>query len=122
MKIRCDRKALLDRVSLASGVTASRGTRPILQHVLISAANGSCELAATDLEMAIRCSFEPLEVEGEGAVALPAARLLGILRESRGETIDLGTDGQVGTLRASGSVFRVSEEAKVVPHPLTFDP
>ena len=63
MKIRCDRKAFLEGVSLVSGVTASRGTRPILQHILISAGDGTIELAATDLEMTCRRVYFMLVLE-----------------------------------------------------------
>src|SRR5688572_13094132 len=110
MKVRCDRRALQDLVGVVGGATASRGTRPILQHVLLKAQGTSLELLATDLEVALRCRHQPLMVEEPGAVALPAATLLSILREAQGETIDLSTDGNVALLRSGRGQFRLSGE------------
>lgn len=108
MKLRCDRRAFLESVSLVAGVTPSRNTRPILQHVLLSVGKDSCDVAATDLEVSIRSRFRPLSVDEPGTMALPASKMLGILRESRGETVDLANDGLMGTLRTAGSQFRIS--------------
>jgi len=110
MKVRCDRRALQDIVGLVGGATASRGTRPILQHVLVKAQGSDLELLATDLEVALRCRHRPLLVEEPGAVALPAGTLTGILREAQGETVDLSTDGSVALLRCGRGQFRVSGE------------
>jgi DNA polymerase-3 subunit beta len=110
MKLRCDRRALQDVVAVVGGVTASRGTRPILQHVLLKATGTQLELLATDLEVALRCRHTPIVIEEPGAVALPAATLSNIVRESQGETVDLSTDGNVALLRCGRSQFRVSGE------------
>ena len=110
MKARCDRKALLEVVSVVGGATATRGTRPILQQVLMKAEGSDLELLATDLEVALRCRHRPILIEEPGSVALPAATLANILREAQGETIDLSTDGTVGLLRSGRSQFRLSGE------------
>jgi DNA polymerase-3 subunit beta len=110
MKVRCDRRALQDIVAVVGGATASRGTRPILQHVLLKAQGSDLELLATDLEVALRCRHVPILIEEPGAVALPAATLLGILREAQGETLDLATDGNVALLRSGRGQFRLSGE------------
>src|SRR5215831_7507370 len=78
MKFRCDRKAFLEVVGLLGGVTAGRGTRPILQHILIKAAGADLELLATDLEVALRCRHHPILIEEPGAACLPAGMLASI--------------------------------------------
>ncbi len=110
MNVRCDRRALLDVVAVVGGATASRGTRPILQHVLLKAQGSDLELLATDLEVALRCRHVPLLVVEPGAVALPAGMLMAILREAQGETVDLSTDGNVALLRSGRGQFRLSGE------------
>jgi DNA polymerase-3 subunit beta len=110
MKLRCDRRAFLDAVAVAGGVTSNRGTRPILQNVLLQAQGSLLELRATDLEVALRLQHKPIVIEEPGAVALPAATLLNILREAQGETIDLSTDGNVALLRTAKGQFRLSGE------------
>jgi DNA polymerase-3 subunit beta len=110
MKVRCDRKVLLEVAGVVGGATATRGTRPILQQILLKTQGDVFELLATDLEVALRCRHKPILVEEPGAVALPAGTLLGILREAQGETIDLSTDGNVALLRSGRAQFRVSGE------------
>jgi DNA polymerase-3 subunit beta len=110
MKFRCDRKAFLEVVGLLGGVTAGRGTRPILQHILIKATGSDLELLATDLEVALRCRHRPLLLEEPGSICPPAAMLANILREAQGETIDVSTDGNVILLRSGRGQFRLSGE------------
>ncbi|MBL8842215.1 MAG: DNA polymerase III subunit beta [Planctomycetes bacterium] len=110
MKLRCDRKELQEIVGVVGGVTASRGTRPILQHILFKTHGPELELLATDLEVSLRCRYTPLLIEEQGTLALPAGMLAGILREAPGETIDLSTDGNVALLRSARGQFRVSGE------------
>ncbi len=110
MKLRCDRRALQEIVGIVGGVTASRGTRPILQHVLMKTQGSEVEFLATDLEVALRCRHTPILIEEPGVLALPAATLGNILREAQGETIDLATDGNVALLRSGRGQFRVSGE------------
>lgn len=110
MKLRCDRRELQELVAVIGSVTASRGTRPILQHVLLKTQGPELELLATDLEVALRCRLTPLLVEEPGAVALPAATFANVLREAPGETVDLATDGNVALLRSGRGQFRVSGE------------
>ena len=50
MKLRCDRKALQEIVGVVGGVTASRGTRPILQHVLMKTLGTEVEFLATEFK------------------------------------------------------------------------
>ena len=110
MKLRCDRRALLEVASLVGSVSANRTTRPVLQHMLLVAKDGELELMATDLELAARNSIETIECEEEGSITLPASRFLSILRELRGETVDLSTDGLVALIRGNSSQFHLSGE------------
>lgn len=110
MKLRCDRKVLQEIVGVLGGVTASRGTRPILQHILMKTQGAEIEFLATDLEVSLRCRHTPLLIEEQGVLALPAGTLANILREAQGETIDLATDGNVALLRSGRGQFRVSGE------------
>ena len=111
MRVRCDRKALLDDASLVAGVTPSRSTRPILQHVLLDATEGGLELLASDLELAIRVQHPAEACEELGSIALPGRKLLEILRESRGTTVDLSTDGPLAILRTTNGQFRLAGES-----------
>lgn len=63
-----------------AGAVPSKATLPILEMVLIESENGRLRLCATDLEVSI-IEFVDAEIEKEGAVAVPARRLLETLRQ-----------------------------------------
>jgi DNA polymerase-3 subunit beta len=110
MRFRCDRKAFLDVIGVLGGVTSGRGTRPILQHVLVKAEGADLVLLATDLEVALRCRHRPLVIEEPGSFCPMAGMLANVLREAQGETIDVSTDGNVAVLRSGRGQFRLSGE------------
>ena len=108
MKLRCDRKTFAEHLALVSPIAAGRHTRPILQHVLLEVEGSRLWLSASDLEITTRCEMELLEPGEDGRLCLPAARLLGIVREIRGESLDLSADGSVANLRTSSGQFHLS--------------
>jgi DNA polymerase III subunit beta len=66
----------LDQVQEA---VEKKSTIPILSHVLVEACANGLRLAATDLEVGIR-TFCPAQVKVAGSAAVPARRLLEIVR------------------------------------------
>src|SRR5438105_3170283 len=71
MKIICKQQDLSRGLAIVNHAVASRGTLPILEHVLLTTDEGRLKLAATNLEIGITCWVEA-EVMEEGAVTLPA--------------------------------------------------
>ena len=61
------------------GAVEKKNTIPILSHVLVEASATGLHLAATDLELGIRV-FCPAPVKAPGSGAIPARRLLDIVR------------------------------------------
>src|SRR5688572_23001026 len=72
MKVICNRGALLEALTVAGSVVASRTPKPVLQCVKISAGENRLTIAATDLEVAIRYSDSQVQVEKEGETLVPA--------------------------------------------------
>ena len=108
MKIRCQTKELLEAVQLAAAVVPANATRPILQTLLLDARAGDgLVVQGTDLDVGLSVRVDEVHCEEAGRVAIPAARLQGILRESRSEqvTIELADD-QV-RIDAGSSRFKV---------------
>lgn len=69
MKIECKKENLLKGVSLVSKASSSKGSLPILSHILLETHNGRLRLSATDLEIGVTCIFGAhVEKEGKGAV------------------------------------------------------
>lgn len=74
MKIQITQSNLNKALGLLSRVASSRTPLPILSNILLKASNGSLELAATNLEVALTHKTSG-KIDEEGSVAVPA-RLL----------------------------------------------
>lgn len=75
-----NRGELLRALASATAIVERRNTIPVLSHVLIEAVGEGLRLTATDLNMQVTLAV-PATVEGEGGLTVPAALLLGIVRE-----------------------------------------
>ncbi len=79
MKITCTRDELLRHLGVVSRAVSTRMTVQILSGILLTAKDGRLELAATDMELSLRTSFET-EVADDGAVVVPGRLLVEIAR------------------------------------------
>jgi DNA polymerase-3 subunit beta len=83
MEFSADTKALADTLEQIQGAVDKKSTIPILSHALVEASATGLRLAATDLELGIRM-FCPASAKARGHVAIPARRLLDIVRSFAG--------------------------------------
>jgi len=65
---------------MVGNVAASRNTLPILSNVLIKTVGDKIHLAATDLEVGMKCSVNG-EIINHGSITIPAKKLSDIVRE-----------------------------------------
>jgi DNA polymerase III subunit beta len=79
MEFSADTKSLAEALDQVQEAVEKKSTIPILSHVLVEACPDGLRLAATDLEMGIR-TFCPAQVKVPGSAAVPARRLLEIVR------------------------------------------
>ena len=105
MKVVCDRGALLDAVSLVSGVVAARTPRPVLRYVLLKAttsdAGSRLAFAATDGEVSLQFSTDEVEVREPGEALLPADKIRAIVAaEDTEATVELETEGDTCVVKA----------------------
>jgi DNA polymerase III subunit beta len=119
MKFTGNRERLLEAFNIVGSVVSQRPIKPILQNVRMIVGPEGAELLATDLEVSIRYRV-PLDVVEEGGdVVLPAARIHGILRESRAEKVTFAADDRGVSVVAGGARFKVQgddpEEFPFVP-------
>jgi DNA polymerase-3 subunit beta len=70
---------LLKELSLIQGIVERRNTIPVLANVLIEAGESGVDLAATDLDVGLRCRFQA-EVKEPGSLTLSAKKLFEITR------------------------------------------
>lgn len=74
-----ERDALVSELSIVAGAVSKRSTIPVLGNVLISAADGSLSIIATDVDMTIHSQLPSL-IKRPGQSTLPALKLLEYVR------------------------------------------
>jgi DNA polymerase III subunit beta len=116
MRFTVSQKTFLAQIQKLSPVVPSKSTHPILNNILFRLTDNRLELTATDLEMSLT---SVIEVEGEeaGEVAIPAKRLLDIVRELEELPITVQSDrnGQVDILSGHGKFHIPGESADNFP-------
>src|SRR5262245_56533073 len=111
MKVRCDRGEMLEKLAVITGIVPATSPKPILYDFLLRTEGGSLIVEANDLEVAGRVQIERVEVMEEGRLALPAGRLVSILKEvpdgTSGVSLEANPEIQGATLRADGYEFKL---------------
>src|SRR5215207_7845802 len=79
MKVVCQRDELSQKLGVVARAVSTRASVQILSGVLLRAEAGKLYLAATDMELSLRSSFEA-QVEGEGSVVVPGRLLVDLVR------------------------------------------
>src|SRR5699024_1657140 len=80
MKFNASSSELVKALSAVSGAVPNKATLPILETILFESKDGKLRLTATDLEISI-IEFMTANITNEGAVAIPARRLVETLRQ-----------------------------------------
>ncbi|MEX1012013.1 MAG: DNA polymerase III subunit beta [Balneolaceae bacterium] len=80
MKFNVPSNALNQALSGVIGAVPAKATLPILETILFECEDGKLKLTATDLEISI-VEYLDADIDEEGAVAIPARRLLETLRQ-----------------------------------------
>ena len=107
MKVICNRGALLEAISVAGNVVATRTPKPVLQCLKLTAADNSLTVAATDLEVAIRYSDNQVQIDSPGEALLPADKLRDIVRESVDDTLAIEVAAENASIRGQDSHFKI---------------
>lgn len=108
MKISISRETLLPALQAAANVVDRRQSQPVLGNVLVTATNNGLHLVATDLEVevALDCGAE---VAREGAVTLPARKLLDIARSLPAEaTLQIEASANKARVQSGRSKFSLA--------------
>jgi DNA polymerase III subunit beta len=80
MKFSVAQTEILQALQLVSSAVPSRSTLPVLSNVLVEATDGSIQMTATDLDLAV-ATRASADVKGEGALTVPAKKLLELVRK-----------------------------------------
>ncbi|MDA7951981.1 MAG: DNA polymerase III subunit beta [Pirellulaceae bacterium] len=111
MKITLDRAKFLSSFAAAASVAPQRSPKAILQNVKVEATDSKVTLVASDTEISIRVETEGCQVEKPGFTVLPVARFGSILKENRGEKIELELKESKLDVKGDGVHFELPVES-----------
>lgn len=108
MLLKCERGPLLEAITLASNAVPSRETIPILKHIAITVDSDTslARIDATDNEIYLSNQIGVSDCE-PGSILVPAAKLLGLLRESNSERVSIFNRDNHVILKMDRSEFKI---------------
>lgn len=110
MKLECKKDNLTKGISLVSHISNSRGSLPILSHVLLETQGGMLKLSGTDLEIGIECVIGA-HIEVEGKAAIPSRVLSEYLPTVSSDKISISSAEGVTTLGSEAGETKVNGQA-----------
>ncbi|MBI5850949.1 MAG: DNA polymerase III subunit beta [Planctomycetes bacterium] len=123
MKTLCDRQELQDAFAVVSGIPPLKSTKPILQNVLMRAADDGVTFFATDNEMSARSALSSVKVSEPGVILLPAKEAAALLRELGDKTVAIqAKDGRCRIECGGGAFDLLSPDASEFPTEPSFTP
>ncbi|MBA3658632.1 MAG: DNA polymerase III subunit beta [Gemmatimonadales bacterium] len=107
MKLTITREQLQEGLVAVAASVPAKTTLPILSNILLEATKDGIRLSGTDLDIAVSTTV-PASVDQEGAITLPARKLVEIVRELPSAAIRLTASGeQRVTIECGRSRFRL---------------
>ena len=93
MKFTITRDHLQEGLVAVAAAVPTKTTLPVLSNILVEATKGGLRLSGTDLDIAVS-TVVPASVDQEGAVTLPAKKLVEIVRELPSAGIRMTSSGE----------------------------
>src|SRR6187455_2186641 len=107
MKLTITREQLQEGLVAVAASVPAKTTLPILSNILLEATKDGIRLSGTDLDISVSTTV-PAQVDQEGAITLPARKLVEIVRELPSAAIRLtGAGEQRVTIECGRSKFRL---------------
>ncbi|MEJ2239759.1 MAG: DNA polymerase III subunit beta [Gemmatimonadales bacterium] len=93
MKFTITRERLHEGLAAVAATVPTKTTLPVLSNILVEAVSDGVRLSGTDLDIAVS-TVVPAEVDTEGAVTVPAKKLVEIVRELPSAAIRVAAAGE----------------------------
>lgn len=107
MKFTITREQLHEGLGAVAAAVPSKTTLPVLANILLEATKDGLKLSGTDLDIAVGTTV-PASVDQEGAITLPARKLVELVRELPSAGIRFTTQGeQRVTIECGRSKFKL---------------
>ena len=108
MKVTANRGAALEALQLAAAVVGgARSDLAVRQDIRIEADGSELRLAATDYEISLHNAVAA-KVSKKGALVVPVARMVNILKESDDEEVEFSSDGPHLKIRLPGANYTIN--------------
>ncbi len=107
MRFSCLSENLAEGLSIVSKAVSTKGSLPVLSHVLLQTEEGKVKLAATDLETGV-VTWVGAKIKDEGAITVPARLLSELLTNLPPGKIEVETEKQILTLQAPQATSRLN--------------
>jgi DNA polymerase-3 subunit beta len=107
MKVKFNRAALQEALSLVTTLIPGRTPKPILQCLRITTEQDAVRISATDLEAGITFLVAQVEIAEPGDIVVPADKLSSIVRESFDDVIALEASEAAVQIIGSDSRFTI---------------
>jgi len=106
MKFSIPREALQSGLAAVASAIPTRTTLPVLSNILMKAEKGAVHLSGTDLDISVSLSV-PADVSEEGAVTVPAKKLVEISRVLEDAPVKISTEGAQVEIECGRSKFKL---------------
>ncbi len=107
MKFKTVRSKLIDGIKTVQNIVGSKGSRPILQNVLIETQEKSVRLTTSDFDLSIQNIVE-CEIIESGATTLPVKLLFSLLAKAPEGEVEITVDGDdQATIKAGSTRYRL---------------
>ena len=106
MKFSITRGALQSGLGAVASAIPTRTTLPVLSNILMRADGDAVQLSGTDLDISVSLSV-PADVAEDGAVTVPAKKLVEIARVLEDAPVHVSTDGAQVLLECGKSRFKL---------------
>src|ERR1041385_2924526 len=93
MKFTITRERLHEGLSAVAPSVPAKTTLPVLSNILVEATKDGLRLSGTDLDISVSTMI-PASVDQEGAITLPAKKLVEIVRELPSGSIRVTSSGE----------------------------
>lgn len=101
MKFTITREQFQEGLLAVQGSVPTKTTLPVLANILLEATKDGLRLSGTDLDIAVKTTV-PASVEQEGAITLPARKLVELVRELPSGTVKVTAAGEQRVTIESG--------------------
>ncbi len=109
MKFSIVKEKFLEPLADISSIVARKTTKPILSHALLQTSGEHLLLKGTDTEVTLQILLNELDIKEEGAITVPAAKLLDVVRHLPAQaTVYCSLEKEQLLVKAAGSVFRIA--------------